>query len=100
MLAVEAAALPVVLPKGGTLGKVLAHIRDTSANWIVGGLDDSKAPSGEVLRSMIALLLHNQERHAHPDGQILGVSQQEAESAINLAVTLVQWFTSGLVRRR
>ena len=100
VLAVEAAALPVVLPKGGTLGKVLAHIRDTSADWVVGTLDDSRAPSGEVLRSMIALLWHNHERHARSNGQILDLSQEEAEAAINLAVTLVQWFTSGLVKRR
>jgi hypothetical protein len=101
VLAVEAAVLPETIPNdaSGTLGKALAHIRQTVSEWSVGGLGDDKLGSGEVLVSMLALLWTNQQRHASASGQIRGVGRAEAQTAVGLAVTLVQWFTSGLVEQ-
>jgi hypothetical protein len=101
VLAVEAVALPVVVPKNqtGTLGHVVAHIADTVDRWTVGGLDADKQASGDTLLAMLRSLWHCQERHARQGGTIVDVSQQEAETAVSLAVTLVHWFGSGLVRR-
>lgn len=101
VLAVEAVAIPLALPKAtkATLGTVVAHIRDTVADWSVGGLDAEQIASGETLVSMLKTLWHNQERHARPDGTVVDVSQHESEAAVSLAVTLVHWFTTGLVVR-
>lgn len=101
VLAVEAVALPVTIPDigRGTLGTAVAHIRDTVGKWTVGGLDADQQASGETLLAMLKTLWHNQQRHAQTDGSIADVSQHEAETAVTLAVTLVHWFASGLVRR-
>jgi len=101
VLAVEAVALPVAVPDNqrGTLGNVVSHIADTVDRWTVGGLDDERQTSGATLLAMLRTLWHNQQRHAQNDGSILSVSQTEAETAVTLAVTLVHWFASGLVRR-
>lgn len=98
--AVEAAALPVMLPKGeNSLGKVVAHLRDTASRWTVGGTDATQQASADTLLAMLRTLWHNQQRHAKADGTIVDVSQAEAETAVTLAVTLVHWFASGLVHQ-
>jgi hypothetical protein len=61
------------------------------------GLTPRKSTPAHVLVSMLQLLWHNQERHAQPDGTIVDVTQDEAETAVTLATTLVHWLTSGLV---
>ena len=101
VLAVEAVALPVIVPKNkrGTLGYVVAHLSDAHGSWTVGGLDDERQKSGTTLLTMLRTLWHNQQRHAQNDGTIVDVNQTEAETAVTLAVTLVHWFASGLVRR-
>lgn len=94
--AVEACLLPAATPndKKATFGKALTHVRDTQARWTVGGL---KGQSGGTLVAMLETLWQGQQRHAQPDGTVIGVSQEEAEAAVSLAVTLVHWFTAGLV---
>lgn len=101
VLAVEAVAIPLVVPKDtkATLGKVADHFRDAASRWSVGGLDAKQIASGETLHTMLRTLWHNQERHARSDGTIVDVSQAEAEAAVSLAVILVHWFTAGLVAR-
>lgn len=101
VLALEAVAIPQALPdsKRATLGTVVAHIRDTVGLWSVGGLDAKQIASGETLLAMMQTLWHNQERHARGDGTIVDVTQPEAEAAVTLAVTLVHWFTAGLVTK-
>ena len=96
VLAVEAMLLPRTTPDG-TMGTAVAHVRDTVGKWSVGGLDDPRKASGGTLLAMLQTLWHNQQRHANPDGSITGVTQPEAETAVSLAVTLVHWFSSGLV---
>jgi hypothetical protein len=102
VLAVEAVALAVTLPDNnrGTLGNAVSHIRDTVYKWTVGGLDADQQASGETLLAMLKTLWRNQQRHAQPDGSVVPVSQQEAVTAVSIAVTLVHWFSSSLVARR
>lgn len=79
--AVEGAAIPVTLPNDrlATLGKVLAP-----ADAVVG---------------MIALLWEGQ-RDRHAGGPISQpVTQEAAQTAVHLAVTLVQWFSAGAIYR-
>jgi hypothetical protein len=99
--AVEACLLPATTPNDpkATFGKALAHVRDTEARWSVGGLKGSRS-SGATLVAMLETLWQGQQRHAQPDGTVAGVSQAEAEAAVSLAVTLVHWFTAGLVVKR
>ncbi|MEE6389659.1 hypothetical protein V3G71_12470 [Microbacterium paraoxydans] len=101
VLAVEAAAIPVVIPTdpGATLGKVFAVMRDQK-NW---SLDIKKQhkdyPTTAVVLSMIQMLWAGQGRHAgQPDW--VPNTQAEAEAAVMLAVPLVQWFSSGAIARR
>jgi hypothetical protein len=102
VLAVEAVALPVVIPNdpSGTLGKAVAHMAQTLDRWSVGGLDAERQASGATVIGMLRTLWHNQERHAKNDGTVGDVSREEAETAVSLAVTLVHWFSAGLVKRR
>lgn len=98
--AVEAAAIPVVLPKGTreTLGKVRAHLRDASSAWEL-AVEGKNAGAIDPLVSMIGLLWEGHTRHAgSPDSR--RQRQDEAEMAVHLATTLVQWFTSGAIRKR
>lgn len=100
--AVEAVAIPATIPNAttsGSLGTVAAHLRDTVDQWSVAGLDARQVASGQTLLAMTKTLWHNQERHARADGTIVDVSQVEAEAAVALATTLVQWFSAGLVTR-
>jgi hypothetical protein len=101
VLAVEAVAIPLALPGAtkATLGTVIAHMRDTLVRWSVGNLDAPDIASGETLLAMLKTLWQNQERHARSDGTIVDVSREEAEAAVSLAVTLVHWFTAGLVSK-
>ncbi len=101
VLAVEAAAIPVVIAsdQSASLGKVFAVMRDQK-NW---ALDIKKQhkdyPTTAVLLSMIQMLWAGQGRHAgQPDWA--PNTQPEAEAAVMLAVPLVQWFSSGAIQRR
>lgn len=99
--AVEAVTIPVTIPDSprASLGGVIAHVRDTLPRWSIAGLDASEIDSAQTLLDMLMTLWHNQERHARADGTIVDVSQAEAEAAVTLAVTLVHWFTTGLVTK-
>jgi hypothetical protein len=100
--AVEAASIPVVLPKGHreTLGKVRSHLRDAPTKWelAIPG-QDGKGDVGPVV-SMLGLLWEGQsDRHG---GSPLSrpISQESAEMAVHLGTTLVQWFSAGYIWRR
>lgn len=96
VLAVEAVVHPVVIPKDerATLGKALKAMRDTQTKW--------RSPLGEygveaAIAMMNALWKQNQ-RHGVAERPIT-VRQEEAETAVQLAVTLVRWFSSGGIAR-
>jgi hypothetical protein len=102
--AMEVVTIPVVLPAStaGTLGKVIAALRDKPSKWAV----VLKHPDPErqvlILADMLDLVWKGQsDRHGDPDSHApLSVTQQQAEAAVHLAVTAVQWFTTGVVTSR
>lgn len=108
--AVEAAACPVVTPNDpkGQLGKVVGVWASPPAFTIALNPRQETNPKpwatvdpSEVLRAMLCLLDKSQPaRHGEAVvGPHTAVSQQQAETAFFLAVTLVQWFESGSVRK-
>ncbi|QTP19076.1 MULTISPECIES: hypothetical protein [Micrococcus] len=97
--AVEHLAIPQISPKdkSGTLGKVASHVRDNK-QW---GLPLTKAEPAEVhelLRLMLKLLPGNHTGR-HGADEFGDATKEDAEVAVGLAVTLVHWFSRGLVRR-
>jgi hypothetical protein len=100
--AVEAAAIRALLPKGTkeTLGTVHKHLKGAGGKWalaIEGANDGDVAP----LTVMIELLWRGHLVARHPGGpNYRPQHQDEAEMAVHLATTLVQWFISGAVRPR
>jgi hypothetical protein len=99
--AVEAVACPLVLPDDPkpTLGKVIGRLRQRPSDWsfILPGERDAAGIAPLVL---MLQLLWTAQRSRHAGGpdtrdQLL----TETEATLSLAVTLVQWFASGFVRR-
>ena len=105
MKAVEESAIPIVLPsdQSATLGKVIGELRATPATWDCIFARDSRMTSAmtatpmEVVIAMLDLLWANQtDRHA----PIQQVTQPQAESAVQLALALVEIFRSGAISKR
>jgi hypothetical protein len=102
--AVEAVACPVVLPtnKLATLGTVLGELRGNQATmWeltlpTVDGMPGAVAP---VVGMMKALWEGQRSRHAGT-ATSRRQEQAEAEAAVHLAAVLVQWLTSGALRKK
>lgn len=101
--AVEAAACPAILPTSATatLGTVRDHLRDAPAKWELAlpGKDGAAGPSSLVVMMMTSLWEGQRSRHAGTPSS-RRQDQTEAEAAVHLAATLVQWLTSGVLRRR
>ena len=100
--AVEAAAIPVVRPSQSppTLGLVIAKLRDHPQEFATRLNPSPPLEPMDVVRQMLSLLWKSQwDRHGVDDDAPLTVSQQEAEAALALAVTLVRWFDTGAVYR-
>lgn len=99
--AVEAAAIPVVSPANhrATLGTVIADLRNDPTKWAVSLHSPNADEQVPAVRGMLELLWKGQRaRHGTPDPSAsLGVSQDDAEAALHLALSLVHWFTSGVV---
>ncbi len=101
--AIEAVGIPVVCPTASspTLGKVLAHMRDGSANFVTALDPQDGGGVGRVVGMMELIWQTAHNRHGEPGvGEPARVSQVQAEAAAFLAVTLVQWFRSGAIARR
>ena len=63
--------------------------------------DDPQQPVNALVEMLTALWRSQYDRHVDLSPEApLHVSQEEAETALHLAVTIVQWFTSGRVSRR
>lgn len=99
--AVEAAAGPILTPVDPrpSLGKMITALRDGMDKWTFAFTVDSTVEPKNVLMQMMQLLWTNEcSRHVDADPNApLHVSQAEAESAVVLALTLVNWFTSGAI---
>lgn len=102
VLAVEAVACPLVCPTNPrrTLGTVIADLGNQNAQWALTISDATGQPAGpDRLVEMLKLLWQGQSRHAgSPNSR--RQTQAEAEAAVHLAATLVQWLTSGVLYRR
>ena len=99
--AVEAAAGPVVCPNDrmATLGKMIGELRANAPKWTCTFTEptkDQKTPV-EVVISMMDMLMTN---HADRHPPVTPITQEQAESAVHLALTLVQMFRSGAITRR
>jgi hypothetical protein len=99
--AVEAAAIPVVLPNdpGATLGKVIGQLRANPQKYTVVFSRDASPAKGttlsplEVVIALADSLWSNQtDRHA----PIVPITQTQAELAVHMAVTLVHTFRSAV----
>jgi len=101
--AVEAAARPVVSPtnSSATLGTMIHDLEVAPKKWDVRLSTPPGFDKIEALVNMIKLLWKAQfDRHGTPDENVpINVSNEEAETALHLATTLVQWFTRGAVAR-
>lgn len=98
--AVEAVVIPQTIPNDqvATLGKAIAHIKNTAAKWSL-AVDQSGTPApADALLVMLGLVWRGQsDRHAGPN--TAPVTLESAQTALHAAVTLVQWFTSGAVKK-
>lgn len=102
--AAEAAMVPVVSPNNAqaTLGTMLGDMKAAPGKFSVELVPlDSSVASFEVVLGMSRLLWKSQpSRHGTPEERPhSNVTIKAAEGAIHLAVTLVQWFASGVVTR-
>ncbi|MEU4778293.1 hypothetical protein [Micromonospora sp. NPDC023633] len=100
--AVEAVACPMVCPNNPrrSLGTVIRDLRSQSAQWEL-AIGDGTGDASEIGRlvEMLALLWQGQSRHAgSPNSR--RHTQIEGESTVHLAVTIVQWLNSGVLRRK
>jgi len=103
VLAVESVTCALLAPNDSkpTLGKAISHLRATVANWTVAGLDDQQRASGETLLAVLETVWQNHQRHVKQGGVPPDqTGQDEAEAVLFLAVTIVQWFERGFVRKR
>jgi hypothetical protein len=100
--AVEDAAIPVVSPSNGraTLGTVLKQLED-QADWKLPlEREHDRAQSRDVVVGMLRMLWHgHHDRHGGQPSAPGDVSIDEATVAVSLAVTLVNLFDAGVVRR-
>lgn len=101
--AVEAAVIPVVIPneRTPTLGKAIGQLRDQPGQFRVAvGPPNPETGVSSVTQMLDLIWTGHYDRHGRADpSEPMAVSQREAEAAVHLAVTLVQWFKSGVVTR-
>jgi hypothetical protein len=100
--AVEAVAIPVVLPNDpkATLGKVIGEMRNDPMRWSCTFTEptaDGQSPVDVLIAMLGVLWTNDSERHAPV---VLPITQEKAESAVHLAMTLVQLFRSGAIAKR
>jgi hypothetical protein len=102
--AVEAAAKPVISPGNAstTLGTVIRDMKAAPQKWTVRMSPAGRVDAMETLINMVQLLWKAQfDRHGTPDPNVpIDVSQEEAETALHLATTLVHWFSRGGITAR
>lgn len=99
VVAVETAALTVIsvpVPEP-TLASLFSVLESENPKWKLVFRESERAPSSKTLAAMLRTLWRGHEsRHGRPD--YADASLEEARAAVILAATLVQWFTTGVVR--
>jgi hypothetical protein len=100
--AVEAAGKPLISPKNArtSVGTMKRDLRAKPENWRHVLCDDATA-GVEPVATMMDLLWNGQlDRHGTDDNRVpLTVSPEQAEAAVHIALTLVEWFRSGALQR-
>ncbi|MFI6505846.1 hypothetical protein [Nonomuraea typhae] len=100
--AVEDVVIPETIPRDNmpTLGKALTHLTSTRGKWTLAIDDKNGQPAtADALISLLELLWHGQrDRHAGPT--MKPASQETAQMAVHTAAVVVQWFSSGNVRKK
>lgn len=98
--AVEEAGARVVAPKSSlaTLG-AMARDMESQKDWKLPLVQSGKHPTDAVATMMVRALWEGQESR-HGGNGYRKPTQAEAEAAVLLAVPLVQWFTTGTLKRR
>jgi hypothetical protein len=101
--AVEAVANPFLLPRhqSPTLSLARDHLRDGEAKYefVIAAKSGVPGSVALVIEMLSTLCRGQSDRHAGGPNNA-PVTQESAESAFALAVTLVIWFSTGAVRRR
>lgn len=98
--AVECAVQPVVSPQNAktTLGTAIAHMRAKPSKWAIRLCHPDPESQVLALVDIMDVLWKGQYRHGVPDvGAPMGNTDEEAEGAIHIGITLVEWFRSGFV---
>jgi hypothetical protein len=99
VVAVETAVLsviPTTVPEP-TLANVFSILEAETPKWKLVFRDSDKAPGAKTVAAMLRSLWRGHEsRHGRPD--YADATLEEARAAVILAATLVQWFTSGVVK--
>jgi hypothetical protein len=96
VLALEAVAGPLVLPKDKTrtLGKIIANLKQAEAKWLF--VLDGTANPVTSFRGMLEAVWETHVRHAPTDpSQPSSVTAEQSEAALHMAIAAVQ-----LLRRR
>lgn len=99
--AVESAAHAIVEPnnRSATLGTMLGQLRAQPQRYAVAIPGPDGTGSIEPLIAMMELLWRGQTSRHGAQTATRAETLEEARMAVHLAVTLVQWFTTGAVRR-
>ncbi|NEA24574.1 hypothetical protein [Actinomadura bangladeshensis] len=101
--AVEEVANPLLLPRDPypTLSKARNHLRDAADKYEFAIPDRAGGPGPvtPVLEMLNALCSGHSDRHAGGPNNA-PVTQESAEAAFTMAMTLVHWFSTGAIRRR
>lgn len=103
ILAVEAAAIPIVVPNqaGATLGHVLGQLDRQGHLYEVAIIDKyGKASAVTAVTDLVRLLWEGHTDRHEGMTPAHAISVEAAQMAVHLAATLVQWFTSGAIRRK
>ena len=99
--AVESAAHAIVEPnnRSATLGTMLGQLRAQPQRYALAIPGPGGTGSIEPLIGMMELLWRGQTSRHGAQTTTRSETYDEARMAVHLAVTLVQWFTTGVVRR-
>jgi hypothetical protein len=98
--AVEHVAVPVVVPlqKKATPGHVVGAITN-NGDWTHGLREiDGKAPSNGTIHHMLQTVWAGHQ-YRHATGATTPPSVAQAQTLVQLAATLVAWFSSGAIVR-
>jgi len=103
ILAVEAVAIPEIVPRqaGATLGHVLGQLTRQGDLYELAMADKTGAHSSvEPVTSLVRLLWEGHTDRHEGNASSAKITPEAAEIAVHTAAALVQWFTTGAIRRK